>query len=213
MPKTIFYYFAWTVLASFAALFVALIFVPIPAFGNQKPIIVELLSLSTLMLVLLSSHPRRLFKSVEWRGTKPTLIFLVPVLVQIVVLFFEIVVFPNSDQTKTSLLASLSQSTWIVLLFVYVVLAPITEELFFRSWMWDDLKAKGVDWGIVPATTLLWLFAHLGRPLREMVFLFVLGFVYAMARWVSNGIVLGAVLHAANNFLVVASAYVAAKNL
>ena len=195
----------------FASLFIALIFVPIPAFGAQKIFMVPLISMGIFMLVLLFSHPRRLLGYHDWRGTKPTLIFIVPILAQAIILLLQIFIFPSGGPANQAVLYKYSDLAWATNFCLVVFLVPITEELFYRKWMWDDLKAKGVQWGVVPATTILWWLGHWGRPVREMFFLFLIGLVFAMARAISNGIALGLIIHIANNFLVFASVFVVVK--
>jgi membrane protease YdiL (CAAX protease family) len=81
-----------------------------------------------------------------------------------------------------------------------VVLAPLSEELFFRGWLWEALRRRGHAFASTACITALpWLLLHgLDSPAR-IVFLIPAALVFSFARHVGRSVLASLVVHVANN--------------
>jgi uncharacterized protein len=81
-----------------------------------------------------------------------------------------------------------------------IVLAPLSEELFFRGWLWEALRRRGH--AIITTaclTALPWLLLHgLDSPER-IVFLIPAAVVFSLARQQGGGVLASLVVHVTNN--------------
>lgn len=81
-----------------------------------------------------------------------------------------------------------------------VVLAPLSEELFFRGWLWEALRQRGH--AIITTaclTALPWLLLHgLDAPQR-IVFLIPAAVVFSLARQQGGSVLASLVVHVTNN--------------
>ena len=85
-----------------------------------------------------------------------------------------------------------------------VVLAPISEELFFRGWLWESLRRRGH--GVLSTaclTALPWLLLHgLDSPAR-VLFLLPAALVFSLARHYGGSVLASLVVHVTNNAVAV----------
>lgn len=85
---------------------------------------------------------------------------------------------------------------------VFIVGAPIVEELLFRGFLFSHLKnsALGV-YGSIILTTILWTFIHFQYDFSLLIVLFFLGLLLGYIRHKYNSIYLAIVIHAVHNLL------------
>lgn len=81
-----------------------------------------------------------------------------------------------------------------------VILAPVSEELFFRGWLWEALRVRGHAFATTACLTALpWLLLHgLDSP-RRVVFLVPAAVVFSLARQQGGSVVASLVVHITNN--------------
>jgi membrane protease YdiL (CAAX protease family) len=86
-------------------------------------------------------------------------------------------------------------------LFAVVVIAPITEEIAFRGFLFRGLSESwlGVA-GTVVMTSAVWALAHVQYDWVSLSEIFVSGLVLGWLRWTSGSTVLTILLHAMLNF-------------
>jgi membrane protease YdiL (CAAX protease family) len=92
---------------------------------------------------------------------------------------------------------------WLILFdsLVFVVLAPLAEELFFRGWLWTGLREH---WGVLPTglmTALMWLVAHLDRGIGYVALLFFPALILTIARQVGKSVRATIPIHAIFNLI------------
>jgi CAAX protease family protein len=85
-----------------------------------------------------------------------------------------------------------------------VILAPLSEELFFRGWLWEALRQRGHVFATVACVTALpWLLLHgLDSPAR-IVFLIPAAVVFSLARQQGGSVLGSLVVHVTNNMTAV----------
>ncbi len=87
---------------------------------------------------------------------------------------------------------------WIAL----VVAAPVSEEVFFRGFLFEGIRYTRLgSAGAVILTSLGWALVHLQYDTYEMATVFVLGIVLALARLRTNSLYTTMAMHALVNFL------------
>jgi membrane protease YdiL (CAAX protease family) len=113
-----------------------------------------------------------------------------------------ITVFNLPIQTNTDALLRQAQSapfTTLGLLLASVVVAPISEEIFFRGFAFMGLL-KGMS--LIPAMLVsAAIFAIAHTDLGSLIPLFIIGVALAWARWRSDSLWPGVVIHTLNNLL------------
>jgi membrane protease YdiL (CAAX protease family) len=87
---------------------------------------------------------------------------------------------------------------WIVL----VVAAPLSEEIFFRGFLFAGIANSRLGpYGAIAITSLLFMAIHLQYDLQGLIFVFFLGLILATARWKTGSLPLCMMLHAMMNFI------------
>lgn len=85
-------------------------------------------------------------------------------------------------------------------LALVVVLAPVSEELFFRGWLWEALRQRG---HAIIATAVLtvipWLLLHGIDSPGRMLFLVPAAVVFSLARHQGGGVLASLAVHVTNN--------------
>jgi hypothetical protein len=81
-----------------------------------------------------------------------------------------------------------------------MILAPLSEELFFRGWFWEALRQRGHAFATTACVTALpWLLLHgLDSPAR-IVFLIPAAVVFSFARQQGGSVLASLVVHVTNN--------------
>jgi len=81
-----------------------------------------------------------------------------------------------------------------------VILAPLSEELFFRGWLWEALSRRGHAFATIACVTALpWLLLHgLDSPAR-IVFLIPAAVVFSFARQQGGSVLASLLVHVTNN--------------
>jgi hypothetical protein len=81
-----------------------------------------------------------------------------------------------------------------------LILAPVSEELFFRGWLWEALQQRGHAFAMTACVTALpWLLLHgLDSPAR-IVFLIPAAVVFSVARQQGGSVLASLVVHVTNN--------------
>ena len=80
-----------------------------------------------------------------------------------------------------------------------VVVAPVSEELFFRGWLWEGLRRH---WGVWPTAALtagLFTLAHATTSLYKPLMVLPLAVLLSVARHVGGSVRASLALHALNN--------------
>jgi membrane protease YdiL (CAAX protease family) len=81
-----------------------------------------------------------------------------------------------------------------------MILAPLSEELFFRGWLWEALVRRGHAFATIACVTALpWLLLHgLDSPAR-IVFLIPAAVVFSLARQQGGSVLASLLVHVTNN--------------
>lgn len=100
-------------------------------------------------------------------------------------------------QTLDSI-GSLMPLLWVVLL----VAAPVSEEFFFRGFLFAGLaRSRLGPVGAILVTALLFMSIHLQYDLQGLIFVLFLGLILAIARWKTGSLLVCILLHAMMNFI------------
>jgi membrane protease YdiL (CAAX protease family) len=93
----------------------------------------------------------------------------------------------------------------VVLIGAYIgFFGPLSEEFFFRGWLWTGLERQ---WGVFPAaffTGASWLALHLDRGLAELLILVPVALLLAMARHLGSSVRAPLALHMLYNTILIA---------
>jgi membrane protease YdiL (CAAX protease family) len=95
-------------------------------------------------------------------------------------------------------------SPWLSLThaFFSVLLAPLSEELFYRGWLWTGLRKH---WGFLPTavfTSVAWLVGH---PVGTVGWLLPVAVILSVARHSGQSVRASIALHILYNFIVIIS--------
>ncbi len=105
---------------------------------------------------------------------------------------------PIVPEFMTELYASAAGSA--VLWIAVVIVAPATEEMFFRGFLLPGLAASVLGpLGAIALTSLVWSAFHVQYDLLQMGFIFVVGLLLGWARYQTGSILLTFGLHALMN--------------
>ena len=89
--------------------------------------------------------------------------------------------------------------SWVLWLAI-VLVAPLAEEVFFRGFLFRGFAASMLGpAGAIVLTALIWAAFHLQYDYLQMGFVFVVGLLLGMARYLSGSIVLTSGLHVLMN--------------
>ena len=121
----------------------------------------------------------------------------------IVVLYATLLDFIVYKYRLDLILQNLSVPLWLILFdsLIVVVLAPLSEELFFRGWLWTGLRKH---WGVLPTglmTAVMWLMPHLDRGIYVVLLLFP-ALILTIAREVGKSVRATIFIHAIYNLAV-----------
>jgi membrane protease YdiL (CAAX protease family) len=84
------------------------------------------------------------------------------------------------------------------------VFTPVSEEMFFRGYLWARLQARGRSDGLITiCTALLFAAVHLPNSLAALTNYLFMAFSFSLIRYFSGGIGLPIFFHAAMNFIVI----------
>jgi membrane protease YdiL (CAAX protease family) len=84
-------------------------------------------------------------------------------------------------------------------LFLIAILAPISEELFFRGWFWEALARRDhPTWRVCVMTSLPWLLLHFDS-LGRMLLIVPLAIILPLARHYGGGTRASLLVHLTNN--------------
>lgn len=106
---------------------------------------------------------------------------------------------PDPDfVSKTSLV-----NPWLILFYLLLIgfLVPMSEELFFRGWLWTELQRR---WGVLLAgsvTSAIWLAVHLKLGFSRPIVLLPVAIVLAMARYWGRSVRAPIALHTTYNLI------------
>jgi membrane protease YdiL (CAAX protease family) len=92
----------------------------------------------------------------------------------------------------------------IIKLGLVAVLAPVSEELFFRGWMWEALRRRGR--GILPTAVLTmipWLLLHGIDSPGRILFVLPAAVIFPLARYVGDSVLASLSVHMTNNMAAV----------
>ena len=84
------------------------------------------------------------------------------------------------------------------------VFTPVSEEMFFRGYLWARLQARGRSDGLITiCTALLFAAVHWPNSLAALTNYLFMAFSFSLIRYFSGGIGLPIFFHAAMNFIVI----------
>lgn len=87
---------------------------------------------------------------------------------------------------------------WIAL----VIAAPLSEEIFFRGFLFYGIQKTGLGAaGAIFLPSLIWTFLHIQYDLFSLTMVFVLGVLLGYARWRSQTVYIPIAMHALMNFI------------
>jgi len=100
----------------------------------------------------------------------------------------------------------LSASPWFILIsmMIVVIAAPVSEELFFRGWLWVGLQKH---WGVVPTaafTGVVWAAIHLDGGFWKPILLLPVALILSAARYFGQSVRAPIALHAIYNLIALA---------
>jgi membrane protease YdiL (CAAX protease family) len=113
-------------------------------------------------------------------------------------LLAELLHFPvqtNIDVVLKS--AEAAPYTAVAILIAAVLVAPVCEETFFRSYLFQGMRLRMNVWLAVGLSSIIFGIGH-GDP-GSLVLLFVIGLMLALLRWRTRSIWPGIALHTLNN--------------
>ena len=91
---------------------------------------------------------------------------------------------------------------WGLLLFVVVVVAPVSEEFVFRGFMFTTLvKTRLKFLGAAMVTSATWTALHYAYTWQILVVLFVFGILLAFVVWRTGSVWTGVIVHGLNNLI------------
>jgi membrane protease YdiL (CAAX protease family) len=80
------------------------------------------------------------------------------------------------------------------------VLAPVSEEFFFRGWLWEGLRRRGNGIAtIVILTAVPWLLLHGIDSPGRILFLIPAAAIFSLARYLGRGVLASLAVHMTNN--------------
>lgn len=119
------------------------------------------------------------------------------------VLYAAAITFATYTYRPDLFFQSSSVPVWLVLFdsLLLVVLTPLSEELFFRGWLWTGLQRH---WGALPAalvTAIMWLLPHFGYGRARVYILLVPALILTLARQVGRSVRPTIFIHALYNLI------------
>jgi len=119
----------------------------------------------------------------------------------VAVLYAALLDFAIYEYRQDLFFQSSSVPLWLALFdsLVFIVLAPLAEELFFRGWLWTGLRKH---WGVLPTglvTAVMWLLPHLERGVGTVVLLLFPALILTIARQVGKSVRATIFIHAIYN--------------
>ena len=91
-----------------------------------------------------------------------------------------------------------------IMLLLAVVVAPVTEELFFRGWLWSALRPSWGVWPTALCTSGLWLGIHAVDGLVRALILLPTAILLCLARHYGGSVRASLLVHVVNNSTAVA---------
>jgi len=86
--------------------------------------------------------------------------------------------------------------------FAFIIVAPLTEELFFRGFLFKGIEHSRIGAaGAVVITSLLWSVMHIQYDIYGITNLFISGLLLGLARVKSNSIYVPVVMHILQNII------------
>jgi hypothetical protein len=112
--------------------------------------------------------------------------------------------FIKGDATEKFMTDVLQSAGWMmpILLFAIAVGAPISEEFFFRGFLYAGLKDTCLrPIGTIVATSLLFASIHLQYDLQGSLFVLLAGLFFGVARWKTDSLWMPILLHSFMNIV------------
>jgi membrane protease YdiL (CAAX protease family) len=113
-------------------------------------------------------------------------------------------VFHNAPRGLTSVLLIVPDRPAhnLYVFFVGICLAPLSEELFLRGWMWTRLRRTWSVGSTAMLTGGIWLLAHLANGIGAPVVLLPLAVILSAARHVGQSVRASLAIHASYNLMI-----------
>jgi membrane protease YdiL (CAAX protease family) len=97
-----------------------------------------------------------------------------------------------------------SPGVLVLKLFLIAVLAPVSEELFFRGWIWEALRHRGQSVAMTVCLSVLpWLLLHGIDSPGRILFIIPAGLIFSLARQVGDSVLASLSIHVTNNGMAV----------
>ena len=85
-------------------------------------------------------------------------------------------------------------------IMLVAVLAPVSEELFFRGWIWEALRQRGQSVAMTVCLSIIpWLLLHGIDSPGRILFIIPAGLIFSLARHVGGSVLASLSLHVTNN--------------
>jgi membrane protease YdiL (CAAX protease family) len=110
----------------------------------------------------------------------------------------------KGEATEKFMTDVLKSAGWMmpILLFAIAVGAPISEEFFFRGFLFAGLKNSWLRApGAIAVTALLFASIHLQYDLQGVIFVLMAGIFFGVARWKTNSLWVPILLHSFMNIV------------
>ena len=111
------------------------------------------------------------------------------------------------DQNASIFPSSAPIAPWLnaFTIFLIVILAPVSEELFFRGWLWTGLQRHWGFWPTAAVTSVLWLVGHVANGLWQPILLIPVAAALALARQLGRSVRAPIAIHVIYNFFAIVS--------
>ena len=148
------------------------------------------------------SAPIRQFLLLRWPGAKSLAIWLSAVSIYVFAADWFMLL-SGHDMTAEFMIEAYRTADSVALLWVaLLVAAPVTEELFFRGFLFRGLMSTRLRWwGAAIITSLAWTLIHVQYNWQTMLVIFLGGLLLAAARQSSQSVVTCILMHTVWNFV------------
>jgi membrane protease YdiL (CAAX protease family) len=212
--------FGWIVASTLSAAMVcfgvSLVFYAYPGHGNLSAgILIPFSAVSVQTVMLLAAFNRA--KIVGWKRNRANgfgfapikrkgllaLLATIPILYGSLSWFGRALapmpVFAVGDMSTEAAFAGGNTAARVVLILVIFILAPVSEELFFRGWLWTGLRRFWFPFPAMLGTALPWLLMHAMDNIYAPLSLIPQAIAFSLARHYCDSVRASLFLHLLNN--------------
>ena len=175
---------------------------------EARRVIVNVADFASIAIVLFAAfvQGRSIGGGDPWAGIGYAPIARIPMVISMATLVAVYVLLIDSltltySQNPARLRQIFEFNAWlgIYVAFRVIILGPISEELFFRGWLWVGLRKHWSPLATAAATGGMWLMVHLDVSLATPIRLLPLAIVLSFARHLGGSVRASIALHALYN--------------